>query len=168
MTVTSIASGSFQAQVWGITYTVNWSGQLPPEFFLRKGNKDNATTSVTEQLQVGDEVGVSGSVSATSPMVVAASVVRDYSITAPRPGLRRGQSDSPYYNGVGNGGGNGNGQGEDNQGVQGSTSTSSTSTSANLQLHLNDLMTQFHNLQNLLKQNGNGNGNGNGKGGNDQ
>ena len=145
MTVTSIASGSFQGQIWGITYTINWSGNLFPEFFFRDGHGGKATSSPAMQVAVGDEVGVAGTVSATNPLVVNATVVRDYSITSARPGLRRGQSDSPFYNGVGNGGGNGKGEGEgDNNG----------STSVNVSGHLNDLLNQLHNLQNLFKNKG--------------
>ena len=85
MTVTSVASGSFQAQVWGITYTVNWSGNLNNLFeFWFRYNKANATSTPSMQLNVGDEVGVAGKVSTSSPLVVNASVVRDYSITMPR------------------------------------------------------------------------------------
>lgn len=145
MTVTSVASGSFQATVWGITYTVDWSGGFTPEFIFRKGNDAPTATSPTDQLQVGDEVGVSGFVNTANPMVVNANVVRDYSITMLRPGLRRGQPSSPFYNGVGNGGGNVN-----------------ASTSVDFSARLNDLLNQLHGLQNLFKENSNGNGNGKG------
>ena len=146
MTVTSVASGSFQGTVWGITYTVNWSGNVPPEFFFRKGNKATSTTNPVDQLAVGDEVGVSGSVSTSNPLVVNTNVVRDYSITtASLPGLRRGQPSSPFYNGQGNGGGNGNGNGEgENAGV-------SASATVDAQSHINDLINQLHNLQDLFK-----------------
>jgi hypothetical protein len=80
MTVTSVGTNSFQASVWGITYTVNWSG----EFWFRYG-RANATSTPAQQLAVGDEVGVSGTVASSSPLVVNANAVRDYSITMPRP-----------------------------------------------------------------------------------
>lgn len=82
MVVTSVSSGSFQGQVWGITYTVNWVGPST-EFFLRLGNK--SSVSILQQVAVGDEVGVSGKITAAAPFVVNAAVVRNYSITAPRP-----------------------------------------------------------------------------------
>jgi hypothetical protein len=152
MTVTSVASGSFQAQVWGITYTVNWSGNLFPEFYFRDGHGGNATTSPAMQIAVGDEVGVSGKVTSANPLVVNANAVRDYSITMPRPGLRKGQPSSPFYNGQGNGGGNGNGGEGENDGNGGNASASADFTG-----RLNDLLNQLHGLQNLFKQqNGNG------------
>jgi hypothetical protein len=89
MTVISIGTDSFQASVWGITYTVNWSGASslsasPFEFWFRHG-RASATSTPTQQLAMGDEVGVSGAVASSSPLIVNASVVRDYSITAARP-----------------------------------------------------------------------------------
>lgn len=88
MTVTSVGTNSFQASVWGITYTVNWSGTLsaygPFEFWFRY-NKANSTSTPTQQLAVGDEVGVSGKVASGTPLVVNANIVRDYGITVPRP-----------------------------------------------------------------------------------
>jgi hypothetical protein len=161
MTVTSVASGSFQATVWGITYTVDWTGGAAPEFIFRKGNDAPTVTDPTTQLQVGDEVGVSGSVTTANPMVVNANIVRDYSIIMLRPGLRRGQPSSPFYNGVGNGGGNGNG---DSQGQgEGDGVSAGASTSAAFSTQLTNLLNQLHDLQNLAKGNGNGNGNGKGK-----
>jgi hypothetical protein len=100
MTVTSVGTNSFTATVWGITYTVNWSGNLENfEFLLRSGNTSAGATPST-QLNVGDEVGVSGVVTSGSPLVVTANVVRDYSITQLRP--------TPASVGGGNGNGNGN------------------------------------------------------------
>lgn len=126
MTVTSVGTNSFQASVWGITYTVNWSGALsaygPFEFWFRY-QRANATTTPTQQLAVGDEVGVSGTVASGTPLTVNANVVRDYSITMPRP--------VHTDNGIGNGGvnnGNGNAQGR-----------------------LNDLMNQLKGLQDLFR-----------------
>lgn len=138
MTVTSVASGSFQGTVWGITYTVNWSENFFPEFFFRKGNIASSTTNPINQVQVGDEVGVSGFVTTANPMVVNANVVRDYSITMPRPGLHRGNEDSPFYNGEGNGDTNSSG--------------ASASASAGFSTHLQDLLNQLHNLQDLFNK----------------
>lgn len=135
MTVTSVASGSFQAQVWGITYTVNWSGNILPEFYFRNGNGGNATTSPSLQIAVGDEVGVSGHVASTSPLVVNANVVRDYSIAEPRPGLDRGLPSSPFHNGEGNRVTNG-------------------SNTIDFSVRMNSLLNQLHNLQNLFKGRG--------------
>ncbi len=179
MTVTSVASGSFQGTVWGITYTVNWSGSLFPEFYFREGNGGSMTTDPVTQLQVGDEVGVSGRIdSSATPLVVDANVVRDYSIMAFRPGRREGQSSSPFYNGVGNGGENGNGSGLGNVGnggengngsslgTEGSISTSNASSVSSLQAQLDSLLSQFRSLETIFNngQHGNGNGNGNGHG----
>jgi hypothetical protein len=159
MIVTSIASGSFQGQVWGVTYTVNWSGGAFPEFYLRKGNKVSAVTNPADQIAAGDEVGVAGFITTATPMTVNADVVRDYSITTVLPpGLRRGQPESPFYNGKGNGGGSGNGNGEGDNGQGASTTVSS---SVNVQSHVNDLLNQLKNLENLFKGHGNGNGQGN-------
>ncbi len=171
MTVTSVASGSFQATVWGITYTINWSGSLFPQFYFREGNGGSMTTDPVTQLQVGDEVGVSGRIDATStPMVVDANVVRDYSIMTFRPGLREGQPGSPFYNGVGNGGENGNGAGLGTSGGNGngpSLNGEGSGSSANvssLQAQLNNLLSQFRSLENIFNARGNGNGNGHGNG----
>jgi len=133
MTVTSVASGSFQAQVWGITYTVNWSGNSLPELLFRKGNDAPQGTSPTQQVQVGDEVGVAGRVSSSSPMTVTASVVRDYSIASARPAGLPG----PFANGLGN--------------------ASSGNGGVDLQGRMNDLMNQLRSLQNLFKGRGGGN-----------
>lgn len=80
--VTSVASGSFQGEIWGITYTVNWNGNLP-RFFFRDDN-DGTSTNPSAQLSAGDVVAVAGSVSSSSPMVVTANAVRDYTITSTR------------------------------------------------------------------------------------
>lgn len=132
MTVTSVGTNSFQATVWGITYTVNWSGTLnsPFEFWFRF-NKGTATTTPATQLAVGDEVGVAGMVTSSSPLTVNASVVRDYSITITRPITFHAD------NGIGNGGenngvGNGNGVGTSSPDFRG---------------RVNALMSQFQNLQ---------------------
>ncbi len=178
MTVTSVASGSFQGSVWGITYTVVWNGNLFPQFYLRDGNEGGVATNPVTQLKVGDEVGVSGFVSSANPMTVQANVVRDYSIMALRPDNREGQSSSPFYNGIGQGGENGQGNGEavGANAVFG-TPSGTTPTFTELNARLQELMSQFRNIQNLYQEqhgggaaNGNSDGNGgnsNGNGGND-
>jgi hypothetical protein len=113
MTVTSVASGSFQGTVWGITYTVNWSGNLFPQFYFRGGNSASSTTNPVTQLAVGDEVSVTGLITTSNPLVVTAKTVRDYSITMPRPGKHIGPPSKPTstsYNDNGNAN-NGNGKG---------------------------------------------------------
>jgi len=149
MTVTSVGTNSFQAQVWGITYTVNWSGNLNTLEFWFRYNRANGSSTPSTQLQVGDEVGVSGTVSSSSPMTVNANVVRDYSITAPRPGRYVGFGQGGFnlfgsstgQQGNGNGGGNGNG----NQNHGGGSSTS------DFQNRLQNLMQQFQGLQQLFR-----------------
>jgi uncharacterized repeat protein (TIGR01451 family) len=83
MVVTSVASGSFQGQIWGITYTVNWNDRLP-QFIFRTG-ASATSTNPSEQLATGDVLGVSGRVSEQAPLTVNAMVVRDYSISGFRP-----------------------------------------------------------------------------------
>lgn len=151
MTVTSVASGSFQASVWGITYTINWSGNLFPEFYFRGGNSAGTATNPTQQVAVGDEVGVSGEVTSGNPMVVTANVVRDYSITMPRPmpvGHGGGKSYLPDYGNKGNGnsqGGNGNGNGNGN---------GSTTSFSDFSSRISALLNQLHGLQNLFNHGG--------------
>ena len=146
MTVTSVASGSFQGTVWGITYTVNWSGSFYPQFYLRGGNAEVSVTNPDNQLDVGDEVGVSGRVASSSPLTVMANVVRDYSITVLRPGKREGQPTSPYYNGQGNGGqgGNGNENGNGNVSVGVSSSVDFGALLSNLMDQLKNLESRVH------------------------
>jgi hypothetical protein len=126
MTVTSVASGSFEAEVWGITYTINWSGNFasPFEFWYRYNQA--TTTTPSTQLAVGDEVGVSGKVSSSTPMTVNANVVRDYSIIVARPTPITWKNPQGNGNGNGNkGSGNGNGYGNGSgQGVNASASVS--------------------------------------------
>ncbi len=78
MLVQTVASTSFQATVWGVTYTI-----VPADgahFFMKQGNAAGTNPGI----QAGDEIGVSGTVSASNPLTVQAAVVRDYSVTAPR------------------------------------------------------------------------------------
>ena len=159
MVVTSVGTNSFQAQVWGVTYTVNWSGSLNPygnefEFWFRYGSA--GTSTLSQQLKVGDEVGVAGSVSAASPLTVNATVVRDYSIATPR--LYR-EENHGEDNGIGNGGQN-HGQGNA-FGVSNNENNSSGTNFEDARTRLNDLMQQLNNLQKLWKERG-GHGNGNG------
>ena len=152
MVVTGVGTNSFTAAIWGITYTVNWSGNLsqPFEFFFRR-DAANVTSTPATQLKVGDEVGVAGMVSTASSLTVNATVVRDYSIAVPRP---------PEFEGEGNGQGN-NGLGLGNGGPNGENQNAGgNSTQLELTARLNQLLQQFQNLQNMLKNNGNGNGKG--------
>ena len=147
MTVTSVASGSFQAQVWGITYTINWSGNVVgkgPEFLFRF-NDANSTSTIANQLKVGDEVGVSGKIDPASPFIVSADVVRDYSIV-----MARKSDDNDNEHGKDHGNGN-------------SSSSNNGSSSDEIRGRLNDLLNQLQGLRNLF--NGQGKGNGNGQGG---
>jgi len=59
------------------------------EFLFRDGNtaftdRDNSAEELLEQLNVGDQVSVSGSITSSTPLTVNAAVVRDSSITVPR------------------------------------------------------------------------------------
>ncbi|HVN26272.1 MAG TPA: hypothetical protein VMT99_01280 [Candidatus Paceibacterota bacterium] len=153
MTVTSVASGSFQAQVWGITYTVNWSGSFP-RFYLRGGNGATSTTNPADQLSVGDEVGVSGRITSSSPFVVTADVVRDYNLVMVRP-ARHGGGDGDKDDK-----GNGIGFGE----IRNATDAVVTS-ATDISRHVGDLMNQLKGLQDLFKNRFGGGGNGKGNGG---
>lgn len=134
MMVTSVASGSFQAQVWGITYTVTWpTDPAPLEFWFRFG-RANATSTPFNQVAVGDEVGVSGKIASSSSFIVNADVVRDYNLTAPRP--------VKPHSGKENGNGKGNGNGNGNEGNNNANSNA-------IGNRLNELFKQFQNLQNF-------------------
>lgn len=149
MTVTSVGTNSFQAQVWGITYTVNWSGSLnnSPEFWFRF---KASTSTPAQQLTVGDEVGVSGTVSPSAPLIVNANVVRDYSITAPRPEFQGHEDNGQGNGGENNGKGNGNGTSNNNGGDHGNGNKDN-------QNRLNDLMKQLKGLQDLFNNRFGGN-----------
>ncbi len=85
MTVTSVGTNSFQGTVWGINYTVNMTmDNTPPMLLFRNGNEANAGIQLVKQLKVGDEVGVSGNVTAAAPLTIDGQIVRDYSISIPR------------------------------------------------------------------------------------
>jgi hypothetical protein len=127
MIVTSVGTNSFQAQVWGITYTVNWSGHLVQFFFRNK----EGVTSTPEQVSVGDEVGVSGKINSASPLVINADVVRDYSLVNPHA-LHGNQGDN-------------NGKKDENENHGNSTSTEQ------IRGHLNDLLKQLQDIQGKFK-----------------
>ncbi len=84
LTVTSVGTNTFTGTVWGITYTVNYSPSTTSgafKFLLRGGNAASFNSS---QIQVGDQIGVEGTISASSPMVIQGQIVRNYSIVNPR------------------------------------------------------------------------------------
>jgi copper(I)-binding protein len=82
MTVTSVASGSLQANVWGITYTVNFTGNALNFFYQTLSA--SSTTNPASQIKVGDEVSVTGKIASSSPFIVSAKSLRDLSIISPR------------------------------------------------------------------------------------
>ena len=89
MVVTSVASTSFQAEIWGITYTVNWTDNDGDEF-LFQGNDTPFNFGLhgnrfSDEIAVGDTVNVSGKVNTSAPLTVNANVVRNDSITFARP-----------------------------------------------------------------------------------
>lgn len=152
MRVISVGSGSFTGQVWGVTYTINYSGNVngwgdSAEFYMRQGL--TSTSTIQTQVQVGDEVGVSGRVDILNPFVVTAKVVRDYSIIMPRKEHNEDENEngggkwmnSNNSNGQGNNG-NGNGNGE-NKGDRGDRGESMK--------RLNDLFGQLKSLQDLFR-----------------
>lgn len=156
MVVSSIGSSSFQATVWGVTYTINWSGNLSgsdfnadSEFLFRDGQ--TTTSSIQTQLAIGDEVGVSGKIDASAPFVVTANVVRDYSILKARDDSQENESSDNGDNGQRE---NDNQQGnsDHNNGDHGSSSSNSSNVDA--QNQLNDLLKQLQGLENLFKSHG--------------
>ncbi len=80
MEVLSVGANSFVGKVWGITFTVDTSAS--PNLVLREG-RELGRFDIT-QLQVGDEVSVSGSVSEDQPLLIRARVVRNFSIVIER------------------------------------------------------------------------------------
>ncbi len=150
MTVTGVASGTIQAQVWGITYTINLA--TGGSEFLRRDGK-NLSFTLSQQVAVGDEVSVSGTLSPASPFVVNAGVVRDASIVVPR---QKHEED--------------NQGGEDHHGdMMMSASSTGSSSMSDSQGRLNDLLKQLKDLQDRFnsqsgKDNGGGHQGGNGGG----
>jgi uncharacterized repeat protein (TIGR01451 family) len=132
MTVTSVGSSSFQANVWGVTYTVDLV--MPPQFFFRNGNQDSGYSSneVLEQLSVGDVVGVSGNVATANPLVVNGQVVRNYTTISPRPWpvYNSPQPQTPTF-----------GYGQNN---------TNSSNSNSFQGELSSLTTELQNLENMF------------------
>ena len=86
MFVTSIASDSFTAQIWGVAYTVEWPDDRFPDFYLRDDASARTYPSegLIDQLQAGDVVNVAGLVNPENPLLVNANIVRDDSIASPR------------------------------------------------------------------------------------
>jgi len=145
LTVTSVASGSFQGIIWGVTYTVNLPANAAAnlEFFFRKaGGNFNAS-----QLKVGDVLGVQGRVDASAPMTVKARVIRDYSIIQARPKDNDGE-------------GHGNGKNENEHGFPGISASGTVSTTANIELRgkLDGLLKMLKDLQNRTGGHGGENG----------
>jgi hypothetical protein len=99
MTVQSISGDSFTGTVWGTTWTVNVTTSTS-EFYLRGDKKDRGTIDLS-QIQVGDEVGVTGKVDPNHPLTVVGNVVRNYTTVTPRPnkGDHNGTSTKEMENG---------------------------------------------------------------------
>ncbi len=147
--VQSVSGNLFTATIWGITYTVNvassTNGGARPEFYLRGGGSGGAFD--VSQLQTGDQLGVSGLVSAGSPLVVNATVIRDYSITVRRTNMPPHGNMNGSFGGNENNGnhyGNENGNGNSTSGPNGPNTNDFTN-------RLNQLFQQMQNLQNLFK-----------------
>jgi single-stranded DNA-binding protein len=121
MTVTSVGTNSFQGTVWGINYTVNLlATTAAPMFLFKGGNEASVGTQTAQQLKVGDEVGVSGRITTAVPLVINGEVIRNYSITAPRPNMMGGENNGKQEGNDNNGktnmmgGNNGNNNQEGN------------------------------------------------------
>lgn len=138
MTVTGVGTNTFTGTVWGITYTVNYNGTATSgnngrgrfQFLLRGGNSASVNAS---QIQVGDIVGVQGSVTQAAPTVITAQVVRNYSITTPR-------APKPIvYHGTYNG--------SESTSTSGNTTVGGGYSVSSLQSLLQQLMSQFKSLK---------------------
>ncbi len=135
--VQSVSGNSFTGTVWGVTYTVNVAASTNgsvPQFYLRGGNSGGSFN--VSELQDGDQLGVSGSVVSSSPLVVNATVVRDYSITTARP-MGRGDFGNISFGNGSFGQGNGN--------------NNASSGNGNAQGRLNQLLQQLQGLQNMFR-----------------
>lgn len=146
--VQSVGSNSFTGTVWGITYTVNVSSSTNgrrPDFYLRGGNSGG--TFSLSQLLAGDQLGVTGQVATSSPLVVNADVVRDYSITVLRTGPPSGNPNGPLG---GKGKENGKNEGSGNNGNESENGITSSSING-FSNRLNQLFGRLQNLQNLFR-----------------
>ena len=130
MIVQSVGVNSFTGTVWGVTYTVNINTAATPEFYLEKDN--NARRFDFSQIQVGDEMGVSGSVTASAPLVVNAQVLRDYSLVTPR---EHKSEDN----------------GNRDEGKDRKNSSSAASSTEEIRVRLNGLLQQLKSLQDAFK-----------------
>ncbi|HEY4523552.1 MAG TPA: SprB repeat-containing protein [Candidatus Paceibacterota bacterium] len=129
MIVQSVSTNSFTGLVWGVTYIVKVNTAGVPQFFLEK-DKGNGRTFDMSQIQVSDEMGVSGWVSASLPLVVNAQVLRDYSITT----LRQNKSEKDNHE---------NSNKEENK--------NSSSNINEIRGRLDGLLKQLQNLQSIFK-----------------
>jgi uncharacterized repeat protein (TIGR01451 family) len=157
MVVTSVQSSSFQAQVWGNTYTVNFVGNGDndgDEFLLRNSdtpfNFDQSGGHLSDQVIVGDVVNVSGRVTTAAPFVVMANVVRNDSIISPReprPIFSFGGDGSGVFSGFGSG--TSSNSGTDSSGS--SNGTSSGSDASSLATQLNSLAAQLQQIEQMFQ-----------------
>ncbi len=130
MVVQSVSGNSFTGTVWGTTWTVNVSTSSG-EWFLRGDHEKRGMVSIS-QIQVGDEVGVTGKVDPDHPLTVIGKVVRNYTIVTPRPD-KHGESDK-------------HGEGE---GHNGTTTKEIENESSN---HSRQNGSSTYDMQNLLQQ----------------
>ena len=135
--VQSVSGNSFTGTVWGVTYTVNVASSTNgsvPQFYLRGGNSGGSFN--VSELQDGDQLGISGSVASSSPLIVNATVIRDYSVTTARPMGQDGFGNASFGSGA-SGQGNGN--------------NNASSGNGNAQGRLNQLLQQLQSLQNMFR-----------------
>lgn len=99
LTVTSVGTNTLTGTIWGMTYTVNYnsstSGYGGFQFYFRNGNVGSFNAS---QIQVGDQLGIQGSITASSPSTIQAQTVRNYSITTSRVQNNNGSYNSNMNN----------------------------------------------------------------------
>lgn len=81
MIVQSVASTSFTAKVWGITWTVETAGLR--ELLFREGR--SLRPFDISQILPGDEVSASGFADPDRPLIVEARVVRNFTVINERP-----------------------------------------------------------------------------------
>lgn len=135
MIVQSVSTNSFTGTVWGVTYTVNVNTSGVPEFFLEK-DKGASRLFNLSQIHVGDQLGVSGWVSAGSPLMVDAKVIRNYSLTS----LRQNKPEKEDH---------------DNRDKKDNSSSSVNE----IRGRLDNLLKQLQNLQGIFKNRSGGGGN---------